>query len=136
MFLLKVIYKVYIYILKNYRGYGTDNNEEPFRRCFKRILEIRSLCRQGVPIVGLTATADANYQTLIKETLCFSKNVVIITSAVHKSNVRLSINKVNIYCSVNLSFCRLQKSQKVIILCIYNMFYYAVYSIYIIYIYI
>lgn len=48
-----------------------------------------------MPVLGLTATADVDYQEIIKKTLNFTKDLKIVSTAVHKENIRLSFNKVS-----------------------------------------
>lgn len=92
----------FIYI----RGIVQKEKGEPFRECFGRLSEIRALMKSGLPVIGLTATADINYQQLIKTTLKMSPSLCVVSAAIDKRNIRFSFNKVNLgrLCHIKLDF--------------------------------
>lgn len=55
---------------------------------------MRSVCRQNLPILALTATADADYSLLIKESINLSSNVNVVSACPDRPNIRLSVVKI------------------------------------------
>ena len=83
-----------------FRG-KSSTGKSPFREVFGRIKELRSLCREDLPVLALTATADVDMSELIISSVGLSKNVKIISTCANRPNIRLSvvtIPKKNISC--------------------------------------
>ena len=76
----------------SFRG-TTTGGDKVFREAFRKINELRSFCRPNVPILAMTATADADYSSLISGSCCLSNNVSVIAAASDRKNICLSVFK-------------------------------------------
>ena len=64
-----------------------------FREAFGRIHELRSVCKENLPVLALTATADSDISELIRDSVNLSKRTKIICSSPDRPNIRLSVVK-------------------------------------------
>ncbi|XP_078583384.1 putative ATP-dependent DNA helicase RecS [Branchiostoma floridae x Branchiostoma japonicum] len=65
-----------------------------FRETFGRIAELRSLCKQGTPILALTASADPQTRKDIVRLLNMSKDTKFVEGCPNRINIRLSANRI------------------------------------------
>ena len=66
------------------------DTEKPFREVFGELSILRSICRQGVPILALSATIVVNLTQLVKESCSLSRKMKFVTCYVDRPNIRLS----------------------------------------------
>ncbi|XP_052695204.1 uncharacterized protein LOC128173541 [Crassostrea angulata] len=71
----------------------SHNEEEPFRECFSRVGELRSLC-PATPVLALTATASPTNRRKIMKSLCFKMNPCVIVDSPDRNNINISVKKV------------------------------------------
>ena len=68
-----------------------EKNEKPFREIFAQISIMRSVCRERVPILALSATIDCDLTQLVMESCNLSRNLKIVLSYPDRKNIKLSI---------------------------------------------
>ncbi|XP_066916659.1 probable ATP-dependent DNA helicase RecS [Clytia hemisphaerica] len=68
-----------------------DFGKEPFRKSFKQINELRSICRINLPVLALSATVNVDITDLIKSSCNLSRTVNIISESVDRKNIKLNI---------------------------------------------
>ncbi|XP_066266513.1 ATP-dependent DNA helicase RecQ-like [Branchiostoma lanceolatum] len=61
-----------------------------FRECFGRLAELRSLCRNGIPVLALTASADVKTRKDIVHLLKLKKTTLYVEASPDRPNIRLS----------------------------------------------
>ena len=61
----------------------------PFREAFSRINELRSIIKQDLPILALSATVDVDITKLVMASCSLSQNVEIITEVIDRQNITL-----------------------------------------------
>ena len=52
---------------------------------------MRSVCRQNLPVLALSATVNVDYTDLIMSSCCLSKSVKIISTCSDRKNIRLAV---------------------------------------------
>ena len=70
-----------------------SKKEKAFRKEYGHLGEVRSLCRGGVPVLALTATASLHTQRIIFDELNM-QDCCVVKETPNKPNVRYSILKV------------------------------------------
>ncbi|XP_033724869.1 ATP-dependent DNA helicase Q-like SIM [Pecten maximus] len=63
--------------------------EDPFRVCFSRIGELRSLCKKA-QVLALTATSGPTQRRKIMRTLCFLPNNDVIVESPERNNIKIT----------------------------------------------
>ncbi|XP_019628707.1 PREDICTED: uncharacterized protein LOC109473272 [Branchiostoma belcheri] len=63
---------------------------KPFRETFGRIAELRSLCKQGIPVLALTASADMETRKDIVRLLNLNRDTVFVERSPNRTNIRLA----------------------------------------------
>lgn len=71
----------------------SHNEEEPFRECFSRVGELRSLC-PATPVLALTATASPTNRRKIMKSLRFKMTPCVIVDSPDRNNIKISVKKV------------------------------------------
>ncbi|KAM7436126.1 hypothetical protein ABFA07_014035 [Porites harrisoni] len=71
---------------------GTDGTA--FRKAYGELAVLRSLCKEGTPILALTGTADDTTKSTICRRLSLHKDVLKIFISPHRPNIRISVRKV------------------------------------------
>lgn len=77
-----------------FRGSSSINHSKPFREAFSRLKELRSICRENLPVLALTATANTDISSLIKEFVNLSANTKVVCASVDRPNIRLTVVKI------------------------------------------
>ncbi|XP_057297241.1 bifunctional 3'-5' exonuclease/ATP-dependent helicase WRN-like, partial [Hydractinia symbiolongicarpus] len=72
-------------------GVAANRIDEPFHEAFGRISEMRSICRQKLPVLALSATVDVDLTQLIVSSCDLSKDLNIISTCSYRKNIRLTI---------------------------------------------
>ena len=72
--------------------WGSGN--EPFRRCYHHLGELRSLLPNNVPFCALTATASKNTREHIEDSLCLS-DVTMISLSPNRNNITYHVVRVD-----------------------------------------
>ncbi|XP_078575413.1 ATP-dependent DNA helicase RecQ-like [Branchiostoma floridae x Branchiostoma japonicum] len=75
-------------------GEAVARGGEPFRKCFARVSELRSLCSQGTPVLALTASADLKTRKDIVRLLGMSSETTYVEARLDRTNIRLSAVRV------------------------------------------
>jgi superfamily II DNA helicase RecQ len=70
---------------------ASSNSGSAFREAFGRISEIRSLCREHLPVLALSATVDIDLTELIISSCNLSRNLRTIYTCSDRKNIRLSV---------------------------------------------
>ncbi|KAI8502447.1 hypothetical protein Bbelb_200350 [Branchiostoma belcheri] len=63
---------------------------KPFRETFGRIAELRSLCKQGIPVLALTASADMETRKDIVRLKNLNRDTVFVERSPNRTNIRLA----------------------------------------------
>ncbi|XP_057290781.1 bifunctional 3'-5' exonuclease/ATP-dependent helicase WRN-like [Hydractinia symbiolongicarpus] len=111
--------------LNNARGASPMSNEDkPFREAFGRISEMRSICRQDLPILALSATVDVDLTQLVIRSCGLSKKLRVISVCSDRQNIRLCVlnisSRENVQCLkwiVDTFLSEVSDTHKVIIYC-------------------
>ncbi|KAK3108745.1 hypothetical protein FSP39_014687 [Pinctada imbricata] len=74
-------------------GEGRES-EDPFRECFSKISEMRSLC-PNIPFVALTATALPTQRRKIIKSLCFRPGYELFIDSPDRKNIKISVKTVS-----------------------------------------
>ncbi|CAL8337309.1 unnamed protein product [Gadus morhua 'NCC'] len=69
-----------------------SKGESAFRDCFAKLGELRSIAKEGTPILALTASADIKSRSRVSRLLHMDNAVSIIASP-NKTNIRLGLCK-------------------------------------------
>ena len=74
------------------RGIG-KKGKAAFRGAFGRVLELRSLMKNGTPVLGLTATANKDMRDRLIKYLGMKRNLKPIVVSPNKDNIRFTVLK-------------------------------------------
>ncbi|XP_057312160.1 recQ-like DNA helicase BLM [Hydractinia symbiolongicarpus] len=125
-FLNQVLFYSFIMFIYPYlRGASPMSNEDkPFREAFGRISEMRSICRQDLPILALSATVDVDLTQLVIGSCGLSKKLRVISVCSDRQNIRLCVlnisSRENVQCLkwiVDTFLSEVSDTHKVIIYC-------------------
>ncbi|XP_057315414.1 ATP-dependent DNA helicase RecQ-like [Hydractinia symbiolongicarpus] len=101
-----------------------SNEDKPFREAFGRISEMRSICRQDLPILALSATVDVDLTQLVIGSCGLSKKLSVISVCSDRQNIRLCVlnisSRENVQCLkwiVETFLSEVSDTHKVIIYC-------------------
>ncbi|KAL1005231.1 hypothetical protein UPYG_G00056390 [Umbra pygmaea] len=79
-----------------YKWGKTDKGDKAFRECFSKLGELRSIVKQGTPVLALTATADLHSKAIVKKQLHLENATQVIVSP-NRTNIRLGLTRVSAY---------------------------------------
>ena len=74
------------------RGIG-KKGKAAFREAFGRVLELRSLVKNGTPVLGLTATANKDMRDRLIKYLGMKSNLKPMVVSPNKDNIRFTVLK-------------------------------------------
>ncbi|KAG7257796.1 hypothetical protein CRUP_006546 [Coryphaenoides rupestris] len=77
-----------------YKWGKTDKGEKAFRECFTKLGELRSIVKQGTPVLALTTTADLHSKAIVKNQLHL-ENATQVTVSPNRTNIRLGLTRVS-----------------------------------------
>ncbi|XP_066928105.1 uncharacterized protein [Clytia hemisphaerica] len=72
-----------------------DKSSKPFREAFKRINELRSVIKENLPILALSATVDVDITKLLKASCSMGQSMNVITEVIDRKNITLHKIKLN-----------------------------------------
>uniref|UniRef100_A0A7M5TZC2 DNA 3'-5' helicase n=1 Tax=Clytia hemisphaerica TaxID=252671 RepID=A0A7M5TZC2_9CNID len=75
-------------------GAASSTSDKPFREAYSQISSFRSIGREKVPILALSATIDGDLTKLVVNSCSLSNRFRTVSSYVHRRNVRLSVVKI------------------------------------------
>jgi len=67
----------------------SDSETKPFREAFRRINELRSLIKEDLPILPLSATVNLDITKFVKTSCSLTKSLDIVTEIIDRKNITL-----------------------------------------------
>eukprot|EP00058_Branchiostoma_floridae_P006476 XP_002591964.1 hypothetical protein BRAFLDRAFT_79557 [Branchiostoma floridae] len=75
-------------------GEAVSRGGAPFRTCFGRVSELRSLCKYGTPVLALTASAELPTRKDIVRLLSMNSDTTFVEANPDRPNIRLGVVRV------------------------------------------
>jgi len=72
-------------------SWGTSDVDKPFRQIFSQLSIIRSVCRQGVPLLALSATINVDLTKLVMASCNLSHHLKIISTYIDRKNIKQTV---------------------------------------------